>query len=83
MMALMLEAWSTAPSSWEEFPSITSPALLVVGEEEQEEGAATRAAARLPHGRAVVLPGYGHLQAFWHAEVTGPLIVEFLRSISS
>ena len=24
--------------------------------------------------------GYGHLQAFWHGEVTAPLIADFLRS---
>jgi pimeloyl-ACP methyl ester carboxylesterase len=80
MFALMLEAWAATPGAWELLPTVAAPTLLVVGGEEQDDGAAERAAAQLPNARAAVLPGYGHLQTFWHAEVTGPRIAEFLRS---
>jgi len=81
MFALLLEAWAELSGAWELFPNMTAPTLLVAGEEEQVDGAADRAAAQLPNGRAAVLPGYGHLQAFWHEEITGPLITDFLRSL--
>lgn len=78
MFALELEGWSTAPSECEEFPLIQAPTLIVCGELENADGAAEAAVAALPDGSAVVLPGFGHLQAFWHAEVTGPVIRDFL-----
>lgn len=81
MFALLLEAWAAAPSLWELFPAIAVPTLLVVGQREQEPGDAEGAARRLAQGRSVVLPGYGHLQAFWHGEVTGPVIAEFLQAL--
>jgi pimeloyl-ACP methyl ester carboxylesterase len=80
MFALLLEAWAHAPSAWETLPAITAPTLIVCGEQEQGEGDAERAAARLSDGTAVVLPGYGHLQTFWHAEAIGPVISRFLQS---
>jgi pimeloyl-ACP methyl ester carboxylesterase len=82
MFAQLLEAWADEPSAWKDLPTISAPTLLVVGEHDQDDEAAERAARRLPHGRAVVLPEYGHLQTFWHGEVTGPSIVEFLHSLN-
>lgn len=81
MFALLLEGWAAAPSLWALFPAIAAPTLLVVGQHEQEPGDAERAARRLVQGQSVVLPGYGHLQAFWHGEVTGPVIADFLDGL--
>ena len=82
MFALQLEAWASAPSLWDILPEVTAPTLLVVGElEAGAPGAVEAAIARLPDGRAFVSPGCGHLQNFWHAEVTGPVIAEFLASV--
>lgn len=78
MFALMLEGWSTEPNGWDLLPEISCPTLIICGEKEAGPGAAQRAAARMRDARAEVLPGYGHLQAFWHAEMTAPLIREFL-----
>jgi pimeloyl-ACP methyl ester carboxylesterase len=81
MFALTIEAWADAESSWNILPLIAAPTLLISGQEEGPEETAQRAAERLPNGRAVVLPGYGHLQAFWHREVTGPLVANFLTDL--
>lgn len=81
MFALMLEGWSTAAEAWDLLPLIEAPTLLICGEHELDPAAVDRAAARMPRGRAVVLAGYGHLQAFWHSEVTAPAIREFLAGL--
>lgn len=52
---------------WPLFPRILAPTLIVVGEHESAHSAA--AAARIPNGRAVMLPGLGHLGAFASAEL--------------
>lgn len=81
MFALQLEAWADAPNVWECLPDIEVPALLIVGELEQGgAGSVERAVQRLSRGRATVSPGYAHLQNFWHAEVTGPIISRFLAT---
>jgi pimeloyl-ACP methyl ester carboxylesterase len=79
MFVLQLEGWASAPTEWAVFPKITAPTFIVCGEHE-DAGEASLAASRLADGTAVVLPGYGHLQAFWHGEVTAPLIRDFLVS---
>ena len=78
MFAVLVEAWSTEPNGWDLLAEIGCPTLFIVGAEECDPDAAHRAAARVPQGRAQVLRGFGHLQTFWHAEVTAPLIREFL-----
>jgi len=79
MFALMLAAWADAPLLWDCLPRVTAPTLMVVGELEQGGGGAVEAAvSRLRSGRAVVSPRFGHLQNFWHGEVTGPVIAAFL-----
>lgn len=83
MFALMLEAWSKDTGPWEDLPLITVPTLLICGERETTEADAQRAASRLRHGRVVRLPGFGHLQSFWHAEVTGVEIRNFLTVLPS
>lgn len=80
MFALLLEAWLDAPSEWRWFPMIAAPTLIICGEHEDQQGETARAAAAMPDGRAILLPGFGHLQAFWHGEITAPLIRDFLVS---
>jgi pimeloyl-ACP methyl ester carboxylesterase len=79
MFAVALEAWAQGPNTWDALAGIKAPTLIVCGEHEQDDGEADRAAARLADGEAQVLPGYGHLQTFWHAEVTGLVISRFLK----
>jgi pimeloyl-ACP methyl ester carboxylesterase len=67
LFALQLEAWAHAPNVWECLPDIEVPALLIVGELEQEAGSVERAVQRLTRGRATVSPGYAHWQNFWHS----------------
>lgn len=78
MFALELEGWSDGPTSCAHFPVIKAPTLIVCGERENPDGAAGLAAEALPNGRAVVIPGFGHLQAFWRADVVAPIISAFL-----
>lgn len=80
MFAHMLEAWADTPSALADFPAITAPTSLICGGNEVADGDVARAVDLLANGSAVVMPGFGHLQTFWHAEVTAPLIVEFLRT---
>jgi 3-oxoadipate enol-lactonase / 4-carboxymuconolactone decarboxylase len=47
---------------------ITVPTLLIVGEQEDEDGEVPAAAARIPHGEAVVIPGRGHIGAWLDAQ---------------
>ena len=79
MFALLMEAWLDAPSVWDCFPLITATALIICGEHEDEQGETAQAAATMRNGHALVLPGLGHLQAFWHRELTPPLIRDFLQ----
>lgn len=79
MFALQIEACLQASTEWAHFPQITAPTLVICGELE-DGGEADLAASKLANGAAVVLRGYGHLQVFWHGEVTAPLIRDFLVS---
>jgi len=78
MFALELEGWADAPPEWKEFRRIESPTLIVCGEFENTDGAAELAAEALQNGTAVVIPGFGHMQAFWRSDVTAPIISDFL-----
>jgi pimeloyl-ACP methyl ester carboxylesterase len=80
MFALLMEAWLDAPSEWEWFPKITAPTLIICGEHEDGQGETALAASTVQDGQAVLLPGFGHLQAFWHGEITAPAIRDFLVS---
>lgn len=80
MFALMVEAWAGDDDEWDVLAEIGVPTLLIAGAAELGAHDLGRAASRLVDGRALVLPGYGHLQSFWHGEVTGPAIAEFFRS---
>jgi pimeloyl-ACP methyl ester carboxylesterase len=78
MFALELEGWANAPTDCDDFPRITAPTLILCGERENTDGAAEMGAQALPRGGAVVMPGFGHLQAFWRTDVTVPIVRDFL-----
>jgi pimeloyl-ACP methyl ester carboxylesterase len=78
MFALELEGWAGAPSEWDNFSRIHSPVLIVCGQLENPDGAAELALGAMPTARVVVIPGFGHLQAFWRTDVTVPIISDFL-----
>lgn len=78
MFALELEGWADAPGECENFPRIKAPTLIVCGYYENTDGAAELAVDALSNGSMAVIPGFGHLQAFWRTDVTGPIIRDFL-----
>lgn len=79
MFALELDGWADSPSAASHFARIAAPTLIVCGEREDPNGGTERAAARLANGEAVTLRGLGHLQVFWRADLTAPIIADFLR----
>lgn len=78
MFALEVEAWADGPDECADFPRISAPTLIICGERENTDGAAELAVGALPNGTCRVLLGLGHLQAFWRADLTAPLIAQFL-----
>lgn len=78
MFALALEGWADEPSEFGSFAQIEAPTMIVCGEQENADGSAELAAAELRDGTAVVLPGLGHLAAFWRSDLTAPRISAFL-----
>ena len=59
------------------FRRIAAPTLIVAGELE-DEGCA-EAAAEMPNGRAVILPGLDHVGAFARSDAVLPHVLPFLR----
>jgi pimeloyl-ACP methyl ester carboxylesterase len=88
IFALLMEAGrDDGAAPWEHFRSVSAPALLVVGEREEDEDAvepglavrnAERAAGLMTNATVCVLPGLAHLGAFWRTDLTLPAILEFL-----
>jgi pimeloyl-ACP methyl ester carboxylesterase len=74
MFALELEAWAEW-SPWPLFPRIEAPTVIVAGE--LEDCGCAEAADLIPHGRAVVVPGLGHLGVFLRSD----LVVAEARAI--
>lgn len=88
MYALELVGWSTWSGAWPLFERIGAPTLIVVGEREEDgTGLADRhardAAARMPSGRAVVLPKLGHVGLFVRSDLVLPHIAALLDEISA
>jgi pimeloyl-ACP methyl ester carboxylesterase len=80
------EAMATEPAFWANAPHLTAPALLLLAVGEGEDDWWTlgeEAAAVMPDATAVMLPGLGHLQAFWRTDVSLPPIQRFLARASS
>lgn len=80
MFALELEGWADEPTECSDFPRILAPTLIICGERENTDGAAELAVKALPNGSHRILPGLGHLESFWRADLTAPIIAEFLRA---
>jgi len=78
MFVLELEGWAGAASEWDNFSRIQTHVLIVCGELENPDGAAELATGAPPNARVTVIPGFGHLQAFWRTDVTVPIISDFL-----
>ncbi len=76
--ALPLVAGEKAEPLWETLAGVTVPTLLICGSEEIDEPALEAAARRCRQGSSVRLDGYGHLQEFWHSEVTGAVMAAWL-----
>lgn len=81
MFALPLEASVNAPTLWEVVTTISSPVLLICGQDEVELDELTAATGRIAAAESHLLDGYGHLQAFWHVEVVAPIMVDWLDRI--
>jgi len=81
MFVLEVEAWAEDPDECADFPHISAPTLIVCGESENTDGASELAMQALPDGEMAVMPGFGHLQAFWRSDVTGPIIARFLARV--
>jgi pimeloyl-ACP methyl ester carboxylesterase len=84
MFALELEGWADWDGGWSEFGQIRAPVLLVAGEleeglEGQAEAHAKDAVARMPLGRAEVIPGLGHVAVFTRSDLVLPILRDFLR----
>lgn len=88
IFALLLEAeLDDETTLWDRFGRVRAPALLVVGEDEEDEdggepGIAGRnartAAETMPDGEAFVVLGLAHLAIFWRTDLTLPRIERFL-----
>jgi pimeloyl-ACP methyl ester carboxylesterase len=84
MFALTIEAWASWDGSWSEFASVRCPTLLIVGELEEPHAGdnASRAAAVMADGRAIVLPGLGHVAAFVRSDLVLPHVRAFLATVA-
>jgi pimeloyl-ACP methyl ester carboxylesterase len=80
MFALELDGWAGAPNPCTYLSDVSAPTLILCGERENADGAAELAIGSLPDGVLHVIPGFGHLQAFWRIDVTGPIIGQFLQA---
>ena len=66
-------------SPWPLFPRIEAPTLIVAGE--LEDAGCAEAAARIPDGRALILPELGHLGAFVNSELVLPPVRSFVEEV--
>lgn len=80
------EAFATMGDFWGALPTLATPMLFLVGIDEpgdEFDRRAAKAAELLAFGRAVSMPGLGHLQAFWRTDVTIAPLSEFLAQYGS
>jgi len=66
-------------SPWPLFARITAPVLIVAGELEDE--GCTQAAASIARGRAVILPGLSHIDAFVQSQRVLEHVLPFLDEV--
>lgn len=55
--------------------------MLDCGAGEETEDEMRAATARMRNAEHVLVPRYGHLQAFWHADVTGGVVDGWLSRL--
>ena len=77
MFALELEASQPWGTPWPLLPAITTPTLLLAGEDE-EDGNVVRAAETLPDAHSAIIPGLGHVGAFLRSDLVLPHARAFL-----
>ena len=65
-------------SSWEALPRVNAPGLFLVGALEDPDDEMARAAARMPNGRRIRVPGKGHINGFLDTDVVAPHVLAFL-----
>jgi pimeloyl-ACP methyl ester carboxylesterase len=83
MFALLVEQWALTPDRpWDDLPLVRVPTLVVTGEQECSDATSDATVRRLPRGRAVRLPGFGHLQVFWRSDVVAPLVADFVSTLT-
>ena len=68
-------------SAWSVFPRIEAPTLIVAGEHEAAH--VHEATERIERGRAVVLPGLGHVGAFVSSALVLPHVRSFLDAAAT
>ena len=66
-------------SSWEALARVDAPGLFVVGELEDPDDEMAAAAARMPNGQRIRVPGAGHINGFLDASFVTPHVVAFLE----
>jgi pimeloyl-ACP methyl ester carboxylesterase len=66
---------------WDVVPAITSPVLLICGQDEVEPDELAAAMQRIAGAESHHLGGYGHLQTCRHPEVVAPIMVDWLDRI--
>ena len=59
-------------------PAISIPCLLYCGDADARHAAVERAAAALPAGRFVSLPGIGHFAGMMRSDLVLPHVLSFL-----
>ena len=74
-------AWTEWNGPWAVLSQITCPALLLVGEREDPDGATARAAALMSHARCVTLPRLDHITAYEHSELALTHAMPFLLGL--
>jgi pimeloyl-ACP methyl ester carboxylesterase len=72
-------------SVWDALPRVTAPTLFLVGELEDPQDTMAKAAALMPHGERVRVPGRGHINGFLDVDFVLPRIQAFqaARRVSS
>jgi pimeloyl-ACP methyl ester carboxylesterase len=78
-------AWSEARlewgwSTWEALPSIANPTLFLVGEYEDPDDTMAEAAALMPRGQRIRVPGKGHINGFLDSAFVLPHVEHFLAT---
>jgi pimeloyl-ACP methyl ester carboxylesterase len=81
-------AWSQARpdwgwSSWEALSRVSIPTLFMVGELEDPDDEMAAAAAQMPNGRRVRIPGKGHINGFLDSSFVLPHAEAFLTETAS